>query len=89
MLSEAKAREEILAKDLEAERQLRKNEAANHKDFLEGENRWIRRLEGVAGRITMQLLTMGMPNVRYTPERNASPNAMLTIFFEGVLGALE
>ena len=27
--------------------------------------------------------------MRYTPERNASPNAKLTIFFEGVLGALE
>ena len=32
---------------------------------------------------------MGMPNVRYTPEHNVSPNAKLTIFFEGVLGALE
>ena len=32
---------------------------------------------------------MGMPNVRYTLERNASPNAKLTIFFEGILGALE
>ena len=39
MLSEAKAREETLAKDLEAEKQLWKNEAANHKDFVEGENR--------------------------------------------------
>ena len=27
--------------------------------------------------------------MRYTPERNVSPNAKLTIFFEGVLGALE
>ena len=52
MLSEAKAREETLAKDLEAEKLQRKNEAANHKDFVEGENRWISRLEDVAGRIT-------------------------------------
>ena len=88
MLSESKAREETLAKDLENEKQLRKNEAANRKDFVEGENRWIGRLEGVADGITMQLATMGMPNVRYTPERNASPNAKLTIFFEDVLGAL-
>ena len=66
-----------------------KNEATNHKDFVEGENRWIGRLEGVVDKITMQLATMGMPNVRYTPERNASPNAKLTLFFEGVLGALE
>ena len=89
MLSESKAREETLAKDLEAEKLQWKNEAASHKDFVEGENRWISRLEDVAGRITMQLATMGMPNVRYTPERNVSPNAKLTIFFEGVLGALE
>ena len=39
MLSEAKAREETLAKDLEAEKLQRKNEAANHKEFVEGENR--------------------------------------------------
>ena len=64
-LSEAKAREETLAKDLEAEKQLRKNEAANHKDFVEGENRWISRLEDVAGRIIAKLAAMGMPNVRY------------------------
>ena len=37
----------------------------------------------------MQLATMGMPNVRYATEPNVSPNAKLTLFFEGVLGALE
>ena len=67
----------------------RKNEAASHKDFEEGENRWISRLEDVAGRITAKMASMGMPNVRYTPERNVSPNAKLTLFFEGVFGALE
>ena len=56
---------------------------------MEGENRWIGHLEGVTGRITTQLATMGMPNVRYAPELNVSPNAKLTLFFEGVLGALE
>ena len=30
-----------------------------------------------------------MPNVRYVPEPNVSPNAKLTLFFEGVLRALE
>ena len=52
MLSEGKAREKTLAKDLEAEKQQRKNEAANHKDFVEGENHWISRLEDVTDRIT-------------------------------------
>ena len=32
---------------------------------------------------------MGMPDVRYSPEPNVSPNARLTLFFEGVLDALE
>ena len=32
---------------------------------------------------------MGMLNVRYAPEPNVSPNAKLTLFFKGVLGALE
>ena len=31
---------------------------------------------------------MGMPNVRYAPERSGTTNAKLTQFFEGVLGAL-
>ena len=32
---------------------------------------------------------MGMPNVRYVPERSGTTNAKLTLFFECVLGALE
>ena len=31
---------------------------------------------------------MGLPNVRYAPERSGTVNAKLTQFFEGVLGAL-
>ena len=52
-------------------------------------NRWIGRLEDVAGRIIAQLATMGMPNVRYAQERSGTTNAKLTLFFECVLGALE
>ena len=55
---------------------------------MKGENLWISRLADVAGRITTKLAAMGMPNVRYTQETNVSPNAKLTLFFEGVLGAL-
>ena len=51
-LSEARAREGTLAKEMEIEKQLRKNEAANHKDSVEGVNRWIGRLVDIAGRIT-------------------------------------
>ena len=32
---------------------------------------------------------MGMSTVRYAPDRSTTPNARLTLFFEGVLGALE
>ena len=56
---------------------------------MKGENLWISRLADVVGRITMKLAAMGMPNVRYAPEPNVSPNAKLTLFFKGVLGALE
>ena len=52
-------------------------------------NHWIGRLEDVAGRITVQLATMGMPSVRYAPERSGTTNAKLTLFFECVLGAPE
>jgi hypothetical protein len=89
MLTDAKAREEKLSKALEAEKQERKNDAAIHKDYVNGETLWVGRLANVAGRITTQLATMGMPNVRYAPEPNVSPHAKLTLFFEGVLGALE
>ena len=37
-LSEVRAREETLTKDLEEERQLRRNDAANHEDYVKGEN---------------------------------------------------
>ena len=32
---------------------------------------------------------MGMSNMRNAPEPNVNPNAKMTLFFEGVLGALE
>ena len=32
---------------------------------------------------------MGMPDVRYVPERSVSANCSLTMFFEKVVGALE
>ena len=38
-LSEVRAREETLTKNLEEEKLLRTNEAANHKDYVDGENR--------------------------------------------------
>ena len=63
-LLEVKAREETLTKSMEKERQLRRNDAANHEDYVKGENLWISRLTDVAGRITTKLATMGMPNVR-------------------------
>ena len=48
MLSEAKTREGTLAKELEAEKQLRANEGLNFADHVAGENRWLDRLATVA-----------------------------------------
>lgn len=89
MLSEVKTREETLTNNLEKERQLRRNDAANHEDYVKGKNLQISRLADVTGRITMKLANTGMPNVRYALEPNVSPNTKLTLFFKGVLGALE
>ena len=86
MLSEARAREGTLTKNLEAEKQLRKNEALN---FMHGENCWLDRLATIANQAAAQLATMGMPDVRYSPERNVSASDSLTLFFEKVVGALE
>ena len=64
MLLEVRAWEETLTKDLEEEGQLRRNEAAEHKEYAEGINRWVVRLTDIAGRTTTKLAAMGMPNVR-------------------------
>ena len=88
-LSEVGTREETMSKVLEDERQLRRNDATEHKEYAEGVNLWISRLADVADRITTQLATMGMPKVRYAPKPNVSPHAALTLFFEGILEALE
>ena len=58
-------------------------------DHVEGENRWLDHLATVANQAAGQLATMGMPDVRYTPERSVSTNCSLTLFFEKVVGALE
>ena len=55
---------------------------------MKGENLWISRLADVTNRIK-QLADMGMPEVRCVTELSTSPNAKMTLFFEGVLGALE
>ena len=89
MLSNVRAQEETLSQSLEIEKQLRKDDAAAHKEYVDGVNLWISRLVDVVGRLTTHLAIMGMPNVRYSHEPNVSPNARLTLFFEGVLEALE
>ena len=68
---------------------MRKNESLNFMDHVEGENRWLDRLAIVANQAAAQLATMGMPDVRYAPERSVSANCSLTLFFEKVVGALE
>nr|XP_040256265.1 uncharacterized protein LOC120973990 [Aegilops tauschii subsp. strangulata] len=88
-LSELRAREDTLNNTLEDERQLRKDDAAAHNEYVGSVNLWISRLVDVAGSITAQLAVMGMPDVRYSQVPNVSPNARLTLFFERGLDALE
>ena len=82
MLSKARALDGILTKDLATEKQLRMNETANLKDHMAGEKRWLERLATIANLAAMQLGTMGMPDMRYVPERGVSANCSLTMFFE-------
>ena len=49
MLSEVRACEETLNMALEDERQLRKDDAAAHKDYVGSVNLWISRLIAIAG----------------------------------------
>ena len=50
MMSEAKAREGTLTKDLETEKQLRRNEAANLNNHVKGEKCWLGRLASLRTR---------------------------------------
>ena len=68
---------------------MRENEGLNFADHMAGENRWLDRLTTVANQAAAQLAIMGMPDVRYVPERSVSANCSLTMFFEKVVGALE
>ena len=49
---EVKAREETLTKNLETEKQLRKDDALAHKEHVEGENRCLNLLAAVADKAT-------------------------------------
>nr|XP_020158140.1 myosin heavy chain, clone 203-like [Aegilops tauschii subsp. strangulata] len=88
-LSEVRAREETLTKDLEEEKRLRRDGTAEYEEYAKGVNLWIGRLVDVAGKLTAQLAVMGMPDVRLFEDRNISPNARLTLFFERILDALD
>ena len=65
------------------------NDPANLNDHVAGKKHWLERLAAVANSAATQLGTMGMPDMRYTPEASLSPNANLTLYFERVIGALE
>nr|XP_020172501.1 MICAL-like protein 1 [Aegilops tauschii subsp. strangulata] len=88
-LSQTRAREETLNQALEDERQKRKNDAANHEDYVASVELWISRLIDVAGKPTAQLAVMGMPDVRLSEDRNISPNARLNLFFKRDLDAFD
>ena len=52
--------------------------AAAHKDYVDSVDLWISRLVDVAGKLTAQLASMGLPDVRYSQESNMSPNVRLS-----------
>jgi hypothetical protein len=87
-LKGSRAREKTLAKDLKDEKLLLASAAATHNDFVEGVNLWTKCLIDAAEGLTMQLSIMGMLNFRFSHDRGISESAMLTMFFEAVLEAL-
>nr|XP_040249539.1 protein KASH5-like [Aegilops tauschii subsp. strangulata] len=62
VLGKVKAREDTLTKNLEKERQLRKNDAAYHEDFVKGENFRISRLADVAEFSRPGIMSSPSPN---------------------------
>ena len=68
---------------------MRQNEGLNFADHVAGENHWLECLAAVTNQAAAQLATMGMPDVRYAPERSVSAHCTLTLFFEKDVHALE
>nr|XP_020153351.1 translation initiation factor IF-2-like [Aegilops tauschii subsp. strangulata] len=88
-LSEVRSREETLTKDLEEEKRQRRDGATEYEEYAKGMNLWIGCLVDVAGKLTAQLAVMGVPDIKLSEDRNISPNARLTLFFERILDALD
>ena len=88
MLLESKAREQILAKDLEDEQLLLQTAVTSHNELVESTKLWTSHLVDVAEKLTAQLTAMGMPSFRFSREASVADSARLSLFFEHVLDAL-
>ena len=89
MLSESKAREQLLAKDLADKQLLLRTAASSHNKLVESTKLWTSHLVDVAEKLTAQLTAMGMPNFRFSHEARVAESARLSEFFERVLAALK
>lgn len=88
-LETVRARERVLIKDLQNEKNLLKSAAAIYNDFEKGVKIWTECLVDVAERLAAQLSSMGLQNFRYSSDERVSPSAKLTMFFEGMIDALK
>ncbi|KAI4997093.1 hypothetical protein ZWY2020_052435 [Hordeum vulgare] len=88
-LERSKARERVLTKDLQDEKALLECVAADHDDYVGGVKIWTELLADVAGRLMAQLSAMGRHNFSYSSNAGTSPNARLTLFFDGMIDVVE
>ena len=88
-LENRKAREKVLIKDLQNEKDLLESAAATYNDFEKGVKIWTERLVDVAERLAAELSSMGLQNFRYSSDDRVSPSAKVTLFFEGMIDAMK
>ena len=88
-VSETRAREQTLIKELADEKLLLQDAASTHNELVASTKLWTGCLVDVAERLTMQLSAMGMSSFRFSHEVNMTDSARLTLFFKRVLDALK
>ena len=85
----AREKERILLGDLEDEKKLLADAEEKFVQLRNSLALWTDRLVDVAERLTVQLATMGMKSWGFSVSPREATSARLTLFFEGLIGALD
>jgi hypothetical protein len=84
-----RARERILTKELQNEKNLVQSAAGSFNDLKHNVEIWTRKLVETAMKLEAELSTMGLHNYKYSADERTPNSVKLTLFLEGVVHALK